>query len=169
MAGGYACIGVSLSVCRLNRVASSSLPLPSVATSTCAYSASLITMSLGPWNSFDFGPSTFPKKVACALAEMGFYQEDPGALDARNLFSIRYLPSFWYATHSRVYDGAYVAALEEQELEMKIRDAEAGRVASCESRSSAVSKNRCLLALALRVRCKLMSGTQPPRSPRVAL
>ena len=54
-------------------------------------------MSLGPWNSFDFGPSTFFEKVANALAELGFDPEDPGVIDAGNLLSVRDLLSSGHA------------------------------------------------------------------------
>ena len=79
-------------------------------------------MSLSPWSSFDFGPSTISEKVAYALAELGFDPEDSDVHDAGNLFTARDLLSSGYT------------ALEEQERrdleEMKPRGAEAERVAA---------------------------------------
>ena len=54
-------------------------------------------MSLGPWNSFDFGPSTLFEEVANALAELKFDPKDPGVIDAGNLLSVRDLLSSGHA------------------------------------------------------------------------
>ena len=54
-------------------------------------------MSLGPWNPIDFGLSLVFKKVANALAELGFDPEEPGVLDAGNLVSVRDLLTAGYA------------------------------------------------------------------------
>ena len=63
-------------------------------------------MSLGPWNSFRFGPSAVSTKVAYALVELELDPEDPDVPDRGNSFSVRGLLCAGYA-----------------KLEMKRRDA----------------------------------------------